>query len=592
MSSHTAWFIQRKIVGSLLLSSAIALVTACGGKPIGSSSSTGGTGNNSSANTTISSAGTTSSSAGVTSSSAAVISSSTAVVSSSSAAVVISSSTAVVSSSSAVVASSSSAAVVSSSSTGTSSSSPIFTSGTNGIFRVNAQGKVTKNGQVMPVRCGNWFGLEGQHEEAGGAPMELYIGNMWWDNTGRTMDKDMAEIKGLGFNTIRLPIAPQTLVKGHPDGKGYKDQNAPTALKGNNLKNSYAAYQYGDAYEAMIGFLETAAAANVNVMIDIHSCSNYVGWRAGRLDASPPFVDKDRGADYKFTRENYSCGTGGPGVTVHAYNETKWLADIKTIALLAKDHPNVIGIDIFNEPWDYSWDQWATLAEKAYKVIEENNSDILIFVQGISGGNSTNEEEPHGDTTTNPNWGENLYGFHTRPLKIPQDRLVISPHTYGPAVYQQAHFMDLAKDPSCEGLHGEEAAEHKCDMTMDYTRLKPGWEEHFGFLRDMGYAIVVGEWGGNRYWPTGGGARQTEADAWRHLSHGTGEANIDFQWQKQFGKYMKEEQIDSCYWGINPESSDTGGVFEHIYADDGKSWGKWGTLDNVKMNLLKNTWGL
>ncbi|MDZ7923308.1 MAG: cellulase family glycosylhydrolase [Marinagarivorans sp.] len=565
MSSHTAWFIKRKIIGSLLLSSAVALVSACSGTS-SSSSATGGT---------TSSAGTTTSSTGTTaSSSAAAISSNPIVASSSSIAVISSSSTATASSSSA----------------GT--SSPVFTSGTNGIFRVNPQGKVTKNGQVMPVRCGNWFGLEGQHEEAGGAPMELYIGNMWWDNTGRTLDKDMAEIKGLGFNTIRLPIAPQTLVKGHPDGKGYRDLNAPANLKGENLKNTYSTYKYADAYSAMIGFIETAKTANVNVMIDIHSCSNYVGWRAGRLDQSPPYVDKDRGADYKFTRENYSCGTGGPGVTVHAYNETKWLNDIKTIAILAKDHPNVIGIDIFNEPWDYSWDQWATLAEKAYKVIEENNPNILIFVQGISGGNSTNKEEPHGDAGSNPNWGENLYGFHTRPLKIPQDRLVISPHTYGPAVYQQMHFMDLAKDPTCEGLHGEEAAKHKCDMNMQYTRLKPGWEEHFGFLRDMGYAVVVGEWGGNRYWPTGGGARQAEADAWKHLTHGTGEANIDFQWQKHFGRYMKEEQIDSCYWGINPESSDTGGVFEHIYATDGKSWGKWGSVDNLKMNLIKNTWGL
>lgn len=464
-------------------------------------------------------------------------------------------------------------------------------SGTNGIFRVK-NGQVTKNGQAMPVRCGNWFGLEGQHEESGEAPMELYIGNMWWDDTGRTMESDMTEIKGLGFNTIRLPIAPQTLVQGHPDGQGYRDQNAPANLKGSNLKNIYTAYPYADAYDAMIGFLETAESENVNVMIDIHSCSNYVGWRAGRLDASPPYVDKDRGADYNFTREDYSCGTGGAGVTVHAYNEAKWLADIETIAKLAMNHPNVIGIDIFNEPWDYTWDQWATLAEKAYKVIEQHNPNLLIFVQGISGGNRVNEEEPHGEMATNPNWGENFYGFMNRPLDIPQDRLVISPHTYGPAVYQQAHFMNLDKDPTCDGLHGEEAAEHKCDMIMEYDRLKPGWEEHFGFLRDLGYATIIGEWGGNRYWPTGGGARQSEADAWAHITNGSGEANIDFQWQRQFAKYMKEENIESCYWGINPESSDTGGVFEHGYARDGKSWGLWDGVDNVKMNMLRDVWGM
>ncbi len=546
---------------SLLLATAVTALTACVGNDT-SSSSTNNQNTQSSTNT-------------VQSSSSAAQQSSVSQVSS---AVTVSSVTTV-----------SSAAP---SSQGSNSSSPVYTTGTSGVFRVNPEGRILKNGQVQPIRCGNWFGLEGQHEEDGGAPMELYIGNMWWDDTGRTIASDMTEIKGLGFNTIRLPIAPQTLVQGHPDGQGSRDQNAPAGKKGNNLKNTYSAYQYDDAYDAMIGFLEEAKKEDMNVMIDIHSCSNYVGWRAGRLDAAPPYVDKDRGADYKFTRENYSCGPAGAGVTVHEYNEQKWLDDIRTISILAKDYPNVIGIDIFNEPWDYTWDEWATLAEKAYKVIEENNDDILIFVQGISGGNRTNEEEPHGDLKTNPNWGENFYGFHNRPLDIPQDRLVISPHTYGPAVYQQMHFMNLDKDPTCEGLHGDEAAEHGCDMIMQSERLEPGWEEHFGFLRDMGYAVIIGEWGGNRYWPNGGGARQSEADAWAHLTNGTGENNIDFQWQRLFADYMKKEQIESCYWGINPESSDTGGVFEHGYARDGKSWGLWEDVDNVKMNMLRDVWGM
>jgi len=117
--------------------------------------------------------------------------------------------------------------------------------------------------------------------------------------------------------------------------------------------------------------------------------------------------------------------------------------------------------------------------------------------------------------------------------------------------------------------------------------MEPGWEEHFGYLRDMGYAIVVGEWGGNRFWPTGGGARQSEADAWGHVD-GAGESNnIDFQWQKIFAGYMNDHDIESCYWGINPESSDTGGIYNH-----GSNWGVWEGIDNVKLNMLKNHWGI
>ena len=66
-----------------------------------------------------------------------------------------------------------------------------FTIGTTGaVFRVNPQGRVTKNGTVFPVRCANWFGLEGRHEPSNdptnpsGAPMELYVGNTFWANGG------------------------------------------------------------------------------------------------------------------------------------------------------------------------------------------------------------------------------------------------------------------------------------------------------------------------------------------------------------------------------------------------------------------------
>jgi hypothetical protein len=72
---------------------------------------------------------------------------------------------------------------------------------TEGKFRVNSAGNITKDGAEMPIQCGAWFGLEGQHEppdaeyNPGGAPMELYVGNMWWNPTGRTIEQTMTEIK-------------------------------------------------------------------------------------------------------------------------------------------------------------------------------------------------------------------------------------------------------------------------------------------------------------------------------------------------------------------------------------------------------------
>ena len=47
-----------------------------------------------------------------------------------------------------------------------------------------------------------------------------------------------------------------------------------------------------------------------------------MGWRKGRLDARPPYVDRDRD-NYDFTREDSSCAASGnpAGVTrIQAYN--------------------------------------------------------------------------------------------------------------------------------------------------------------------------------------------------------------------------------------------------------------------------------
>src|SRR5690606_11399423 len=88
-----------------------------------------------------------------------------------------------------------------------SSSSSGGGNGTDGRFRVDADGNITKDGSIFPVQCGSWFGLEGQHEpkdaenNANGAPMEMYVGNMWWADTGRTIQQTMTEIKQLGINT-------------------------------------------------------------------------------------------------------------------------------------------------------------------------------------------------------------------------------------------------------------------------------------------------------------------------------------------------------------------------------------------------------
>jgi hypothetical protein len=385
-----------------------------------------------------------------------------------------------------------------------------ITGNTPAVFRVNTGGRITRNGTVFPVHCGSWFGLEGRYElpndaaNPRGAPMELFMGNTFWANggagTGRTVAGDMAEIAAAGINMIRVPVVPQTLNANDPQGKD------PV------LKN-HASVRVANSRLALEQLITAAAQNNVQVLLDMHSCSNFVGWRKGRLDARPPYVDATRD-NYVFTREDSSCAaTNNPaGVTrIQAYNETLWLNDLKTLAGLGTQLgvDNIIGIDLYNEPWDYTWADWKTLTEHAFTAINSVNPNTLVFVQGVGGtaGNqdgtpTTVTQTPFGNAATNVNWGENLFEAGANPPAIPKDRLVFSPHTYGPSVFVQRQFMDPAQ-PACAGKDGDPSGDARCNVVINPTLLRQGWEEHFGYLKQMGYAIVVGEFGGNLDWPKG-----------------------------------------------------------------------------------------
>lgn len=452
------------------------------------------------------------------------------------------------------------------------------------VFRVNSDGRITKDDVVKPVRCGSWFGLEGRHEQPNdsvnpsGAPMELYMGNTFWANnsqgTGRTIQQTMDEIKAKGINLIRLPIAPQTLDPDDPQGQPRVFKNHPSV-------------RATSARQALEDFIKLADKNDIDILLDIHSCSNYLGWRAGRLDATPPYADANRD-NYIYKREDYSCGTDvGPGVNVQEYNEQKWLDDLRQLARFADELKvnNILGIDIFNEPWDYTWTDWKTLAEHAYQAINEENKNVLVWVEGISGGTSAGESSPHGDEATNPNWGENFYSMATAPLDIPKDRLVISPHAYGPSVSVQKQFMDPAQ-PECAGLSEEEAAEAKCNIVINPELLRTGWEEHFGYLKDEGYAVVIGEFGGHYDWPESGAVRIQ--DLWGYLPR----SDYDKKWQNSFVDYMSDKGIEACYWSINPESDDTGGLYSHAYdaRTNTSGWGEWTGFETEKWEMLQRLW--
>jgi hypothetical protein len=253
---------------------------------------------------------------------------------------------------------------------------------------------------------------------------------------------------------------------------------------------------------------------------------------------------------------------------------------------------NIIGIDIFNEPWDYTWQDWKTLSEHAYQAINATNSNLIVIVEGISGTANNQDgtpliidQVPHGSTVNNPNWGENLFEAGDNPINIPKDQVLFSPHTYGPSVFVQKQFLDPTQT-ACANLEGDDAGKAKCKVVINAPLLESGWEEHFGYLRDKGYGILIGEFGGNMDWPLK--TKQNVRNMWSHIT-----TNVDEQWQQAAVNYFKKKNINACYWSLNPESADTFGwwttPWDPVSAND--KWGQWGDFDPRKTAVLNTLWG-
>jgi aryl-phospho-beta-D-glucosidase BglC (GH1 family) len=397
--------------------------------------------------------------------------------------------------------------------------------------------------------------------------MELYMGNVWWASSNRTLTSDANEIKGLGFNTIRIPLAPQTLDDNDPQGRD------PV------LKNTQSVRIQG-AFSALKAVMAAITSAGMHIVLDIHSCSNYLGWRAGRFDAKPPWADTNRN-DYDFKRDDCSCAASGnpAGVTrIQAYDASKWQANLRTLAGMTG---NIMGIDIFNEPHDYTWTEWRGFIDQAYTAINGVNSNILVFAEGIGnksafgGGN-------------NPNWGENLYEAGTNPPTMPKERLVFEPHCYGPSVCTQDFFADWNAQPQCKGIIEDAFGDAKCQIVINPAVLEPGWDQHFGYLKAQGYAVCIGEFGGNMNWPA-----KAETRMQNRYSYLTNKQS-DLEWQNAFVNYLIKKGItDTIYWSINPESSDTYGIFTTPYdpVSNTGGWGTWSGTDSTKLSLLAKLWG-
>ena len=338
---------------------------------------------------------------------------------------------------------------------------------------------VDRDGRTVVLQGVNWFGFETSNHVVHG---------LWT----RDLDDVMGQIRRMGFNTIRLPFSLQALASDSISGVDFAD--------GRN-----AALQGATPQKAMDVVIASAARAGIMVLLENHSLA-------------------DDGFQYPLW-----YGQGG-------FDESDWVRAWQGLARRYRDQPNVIGADLKNEPHgEATWGtggptDWRRAATRAGNAITALAPDWLIVVEGI-------EKRVAGGRLSTHWWGGNLEGVRRHPVRLRRaNRVVYSPHEYGPGVFPQPWFgrPDTAR------------------------LLRNRWRDGWGFIADRKIApLLIGEFGGRRV----------------DLSSDEG------RWQRQFLDHLARKGISWTYWALNPNSGDTGGVLQ----DD------WTTVDRAKLTLLQRT---
>ena len=333
-----------------------------------------------------------------------------------------------------------------------------------------------------------------------------YLWEMGWK-------EQIAQIKALGFNAVRVPFVPDTLYNTTPvDQLSYIDAGKNPELIGKT------------PLQALDLWMAEANRQGLYILLDFHSVSmqrQYQTWYVSN--------PADFGLIYNH----------------QAYSKENWTRDLAFVAQRYASLPYFFAIDVYNEPngvvrWSAGDaamtdpnNYWKSAVESASSAILAANPNLLIFVQGITGNFDGIE-----NTNIAMNWAENFQPEAYQPLNVPNDKLVLSPHTYGPDVYMKSSFS---------------ASNFPANLAAD-------WEVLFGQFSSA-HPIVTGEWGG-RYGQGGVGA-------------------MDVTWQNAFVDYLLSKGIhNSFYWCYTPNSGDTGGIL-----DDSLN------VRTDKMALLQKLWG-
>ncbi len=332
---------------------------------------------------------------------------------------------------------------------------------------------VDAKGNKVLLQGVNWFGME----------TETHAPHGLWKRDYKDM---LLQIKNLGYNLIRLPYSVEGLRSLEVSGIDFSIGN------NQQLENK-------TPIEIMDAIVEEAQRQGLLILLDSH-----------RLN------------DKRIPELWYGDG----------YSEADWINTWLQLAQRYKNQTNVIGADLKNEPHGKaSWGtddlatDWRLAAERAGNAIANINPDWLIVVEGV-------ENNVPGQYLANHWQGGNLEGVLRYPVRLSVgNKLVYSPHEYGPGVYDQPYFSD----------------------NNFPKNLLHRWQIGFNYIASQQKApIFVGEFGGRLV------------------------DNREVIWLREFVKYIKEKNLSFAVWSWNPNSEDTGGIL----LDD------WKNVDLPKQQLI------
>lgn len=356
-----------------------------------------------------------------------------------------------------------------------------------------------KNGKQVWITGVNWFGYN--------TGTNIFDG-VWNCN----LENSLASIADHGFNFLRIPFSAELINK-------WAAGIYPTANFNGALNPKLSGMNSLEIFDYVVTLCE---ANGLKIMIDIHSAeTNAMGHTVNLW---------------------YTQSVS----TAQYYSALEW------ITKRYKNNDTIIAIDLKNEPhgkeyegsaaaiWNNSTSQnnWKYVAETAAKKVLAINPNLLIMVEGTeiypinpktNNFTSTNAKDYYYNW-----WGGNLRGVKDYPIDLGkyQNKLVYSPHDYGPTVYKQPWF---------EG-----------NYTYD-SLMKDCWYDNWFYIYDKDIApLLIGEWGGFLKEP-------------------------NLTWMTYMRKLIKTYNLHHTFWCFNANSGDTGG----LVLDDFTTW------DTAKYNFVK-----